>query len=342
LLMVLAWASPVLLAAGFGLYVIWLSSSTDKASVAAEEAVRAHPELLTRSFTEVLDRFGVMVPQSDPIGAKTYQESLEALKQIYPDLEPDTAQELERAHQSFSARNYAEAESVYRELIELYPNAGALHHGLALCLMHQQKYEEAEAVLRKYIGLTPSDAVGHINLGWIMIQLDRNSEAVELFEKSIRLDSSQILSYLSLSRALSNLGRFEEAKRALDPVVAAGSRLPERLMSVVAMSLGAACIKEDSLTEASNYFYRATLLDSTNGFAYHNLGVAFGRLGDRPRCIEAFADAVRLAPEQTHWRYLLGRAYHADGQFEKAYLELHAALQTDPDYFADSFFTGNR
>jgi tetratricopeptide (TPR) repeat protein len=114
--------------------------------------------------------------------------------------------------------------------------------------------------------------------------------------------------------------------------------MPERVMSFVAMSLGAACMEQDSLAEAGKYFYRATLLDSTNAFAFHNLGLALGYRGDLPRCISALALAVTLAPDQTHWRYLLAQSYYTAGQTDKAYRELNTAIRTDPDYFADSFF----
>lgn len=327
-----------MLVAAWGLYYISTRPPKDPAAAEAKKAVRDHPELLRPDFDEALARFGVVVPQSEPIGAKTY-EIWHAVQEVYPKAGDSLENDLKHADRAVSERQYAQAESIYRQLSERWPKAAVLRLSLAFCLMYEQKFAEAESLLREYIAQEPSDPVGLIDLGWTKVQQREYAEAAELFTRSVRLDSSQVVGFLSLSRALLNLGRFEDAKRALDPVVAAKDRLSGGIMSVVELSLGAIYAAQDSLEQAADRFREATAYDTNNAFAYYNLGVALGQLHELKPCIEAFDRAVQLMPTQTHWRYLLGRAYYADGQSDRAYIELNKALKQDPGYFVDSFFT---
>ena len=142
----------------------------------------------------------------------------------------------------FTARQYAEAESLAEQLVahdehsapgwkilayaklaqgkaaapalmralRLQPNDAELHTNLGNELRRLGQHQQAIISYRMAIALAPGSAVGHFNLG-AALQDERNySEAVQVYREAIRLKPEFAEAYHELGSVLLKLGRLDE------------------------------------------------------------------------------------------------------------------------------------
>lgn len=81
------------------------------------------------------------------------------------------------------ARNYSQAEAIWRRVIQLAPKDPIAYRNLGVALREQGKLDEAIAVLRKAIQLDLNDADAYNNLGGVLWQQGKLDEATLLFVK---------------------------------------------------------------------------------------------------------------------------------------------------------------
>ncbi len=97
--------------------------------------------------------------------------------------------------------------------------------------------------------------------------------------------------------------------------------------------LGMEAFKAGKTAEAIDHFHGALKADSQDAGVYHNLGLAYERLG-RSDASAQFAKAVELRPEFTAARYHLARSLFKAGQPDGAIAELKQTVQSDPRHAA--------
>jgi O-antigen ligase len=83
--------------------------------------------------------------------------------------------------------------------------------------------------------------------------------------------------------------------------------------------------------EALKEFRRAAVLRPRGHFVWINLGFAREREGDLPGALEAFEEAVRLAPFYAEPRWVLGGALLRAGERVRAFSEFSRAIASDPE-----------
>lgn len=76
---------------------------------------------------------------------------------------------------------------------------------------------------------------------------------------------------------------------------------------------------------------RWTKAQPGSGMAWNNLGVAYSKVGQSAKGIEAWQQALRINPEQAEAWYNLGIAYSKAGQSAKAIEAWQQALRIDPE-----------
>jgi FkbM family methyltransferase len=91
-------------------------------------------------------------------------------------VKPESAEELNRrANELASAKRYPEAESLYRQAIELEPTLAKAHGNLGTVLKHQGRLDEAEAAFRRGVALGGSAKLA-ANLGALLVGQGRADE----------------------------------------------------------------------------------------------------------------------------------------------------------------------
>jgi tetratricopeptide (TPR) repeat protein len=117
------------------------------------------------------------------------------------------------AESLFLAREYAEAESILRTLVQAQPENGDLQYLLGNVLLQTKRDEDSLQHLLAATKLLPGSLPAREALGRVYLDLDKPDLAVENLEKALPLDQGSI-SY-ALNSAYRKLGRQEDAKKAL-------------------------------------------------------------------------------------------------------------------------------
>src|SRR5438094_52536 len=111
---------------------------------------------------------------------------------------------LQRALQHHHKGELAQAEPLYRQILQQQPN-----HPAALCLLG--RLEESVAAANEAIRFRPQYPEALNNLGNSLLQLGRSGEAVDAYRRSIALNPAFADAHNNLGNALTALGRQDEA-----------------------------------------------------------------------------------------------------------------------------------
>ncbi len=186
----------------------------------------------------------------------------------------------------------AQAERVYRKVLEVVPDHPVALH-FAGVLAHQQgRTDEALAMIGRSLEAGPDQPDWHSNLGIVLRAEGRLDEALAAFERAIALDPEHANARNNLGTVLKVLGRLDEAEIA---------------------------------------YREAIRLNPKHVDAYHNLGNLLVSTHRAIEGIECLNKAAVLCPEQKRTRMLLALAFCALGERDKATDIYERWLEEEPD-----------
>ena len=128
-------------------------------------------------------------------------------------LMPTIAELFQLAARHHQGGNLAQAEPLYRQVLQADP-ANALANYMLGLLAHQSGHHEAAlTLLRRALTLKPDLPGAHFNLGVVLMSLQRFSEAADFLRRSLATDPHQVEAYINLGNAYMNLGQFLDASK---------------------------------------------------------------------------------------------------------------------------------
>lgn len=161
-------------------------------------------------------------------------EDVDRLLADYLERYPEDPYLLETAGNiAFARGNGAEAERLFRRLIEVGPNWVIAYNQLGYLTMREGRFAESEEYLTSYRFIAPDQANPHDSLGEMYVILGRLPEAVTSFETAIEIKPDFWDSYSHLVFARVLLGNFTgaaEAAAAVQGVPSCPGKLPETLL----------------------------------------------------------------------------------------------------------------
>jgi tetratricopeptide (TPR) repeat protein len=142
---------------------------------------------------------------------KADESSVDLLEKMVQSIEPDIYKFYNEANSLYEQTKYAEAISLYNEVLEYDPNdvASLLSKGSSLYKMNQ--YEEALQNYEKAIEVNPKESMSYFNSGTALAALGRYEEALQNYEKAIELNPNDSDFYFNMARVLDALTRYGEA-----------------------------------------------------------------------------------------------------------------------------------
>jgi arylsulfatase A-like enzyme/Tfp pilus assembly protein PilF len=199
----------------------------------------------------------------------------------------DRGERLERENRE------AEAEPLYRKILEANPENYTVLIKLGTLLQRGGRVEEARRYFRAARDLNPAFAHAHFNLASLDLAQGDVSAAEVGFRRAAELDPDGAEARLQLARLLINARRFPEADAVLNEV----QRLaPEDPNLPFLWGLGAA--GRGDMREAAGRFEEALRRKPDYADAAANLAMARFSLGEADACIRAYRLALRLDPER--------------------------------------------
>jgi tetratricopeptide (TPR) repeat protein len=239
----------------------------------------------------------------------------------------NAADTFERGWQLHQARDFRQAEAIYRRLLAAEPHSARLWFVLGDLCESEGRLEEATACYRQAVELSPQEALGHLRLGNILLRQDKKAEAEPAYRRCLEIDPGQIEARVNLGFVLGELDRLDDARACYEEALRQRPDLPE-----AHHNLGNVLREQGKIDEALPHYHEALRLRPDYAKAHINLGVALVARGAVEEALRWLQEGVRLQPDSAESHSSLGTALCAQGRLDAALAEYELAIQLKPDY----------
>ena len=225
----------------------------------------------------------------------------------------------------------AEAERIYRDILNQQPNHFDVLHRLGIIAAQTGRTEMAVELIGRAIELNSADANAHSNLGNALLELKRAGDALKSYDKAIALVPDDAEAHNSRGFALQDLRRFDDALASFDRAIALKADFADAYYN-----RGNVLQNLNRAGDALASYDKAVALKPDFAEAYCNRGHALHQL---KRCDDALSNynkAVALKPDFAEAHYNRGNLCAELKQYEEASGAYSKALNLKPD-FADAW-----
>jgi protein O-GlcNAc transferase len=243
---------------------------------------------------------------------------------------------LERATTLHKAGRFAEAERLYRQLLDVDPDDFDAVHWLGILKLHAGALQEAQRLLEKAVALAPASAAALSNLGTALLKNGQFAAALAWFEKAVALQPDDADFRFNQASALLLLERNTEALGALD-LLAKRQPHDAEILGKRAMALK----KLGRYAEALVSYDEALAFTPNDAVLHLNRSNVLRAMRRFEEALQAAERAVALAPNDPdcHFRYGTGLAdlkRHAE-----ALAAFDRAIAIAPDHLLSVYNRGN-
>lgn len=213
------------------------------------------------------------------------------------------------------------------ELLQRYPEQEELWRLSALCALQQGEIDAAERALRHALQLAPNSVESWCNLASVYTARGQLDDAERALRRALAIAPQH-------AAALNNLGSLLDARGdylgAAECFAKAIVQRPDYARAWLNQAVALLAIR--TLDRAETSARRAIQLAPLWGDAHFVLGNVLEAAG-KPGAIEAYRDAVRLAPQDPRFAYQLGNALDHAGDLTGAVRAYQACLRVAPDFW---------
>ena len=196
----------------------------------------------------------------------------------------------------------------------------------AIALHQRGQLAEAERIYRQILELDPHHADSLHLLGVLAHQVGRDDVAVELIRKAIVSDRRPAAFHSNLGTAYQALGKLEEAATSYERALILNPELAE-----AQMNLGAVREAQGKHELAEMRFRRALILRPDLAEAHVNLGNILQAQGKLEEAAASHARAIALKPGFAEAFFNRANALQAQGKLEEAVVSYQRALALKPE-----------
>ena len=234
---------------------------------------------------------------------------------------------LQSAIARHQAGQFAEAETLYRQILSRAPRHPDALHFLGLLAHHRGQHDVAVDLISQALREAPGHAPCHCNLGSALQALGRIDEAIASYRHALTLQRDFAEAHLNLGNALQVKGLPDEAIASYRRALRHRPQYAEAYYN-----LGRVHQAQDRWAEAISAYRRAVSIRPDYAEAHNNLGNALRSAGQLDEAIASYQQAVAVQPGHVEAHNNLGLAYQANGQPDAAKASLERALALKPDY----------
>jgi tetratricopeptide (TPR) repeat protein len=235
---------------------------------------------------------------------------------------------MQEAQELVDAGRYAEAEALYRSVVEEEPgNTEALY---MLGVVRQRQGDPAEAIrlMRSASGQDPENADIHYSLGTLQMSVKAVDEARQSYLRALQIDPFHVGAHNGVAYTELSAGNYKAAEKAANLAL---TEDPKNVQALVYM--GSARLEQGEFTKAISYLQEALNEAPEHQAAQVQLGRAFLAAGNAGFAMQCFQNAVEAQPDSgLVWDYL-GTAQFANKLVAEAAQSFQRALslgRTDP------------
>lgn len=220
----------------------------------------------------------------------------------------------------------AQAESLYRRILDALPQHFDAQHLLGVICLQTGRNEEAVKRIGRAIAIDGMQAAAHSNLGLALLALRRASEALVSFDRALAIDPRYADALVNRGNALRELARPSEAVASYDRALAINPAAAGTYNS-----RGIALLEAGRPGEALGSFDRALEIEPENAAAHCNRGNALQALRRHSDALASYDRAILYAPGLAEAFSNRGNALRDLGRAEEALASIDRALALRPD-----------
>lgn len=236
----------------------------------------------------------------------------------------DTLNEGTALHQQ---GRFAEAEAVYRGLLQRHPRTPDAMFRLGLLLAQLDRRDEAAELYAAAAALVPQAAPLWAQLATTQHHLGRFAEAVASYDRLIALQPDDAEAHANRGAALLRLGRTDEALASCDAALA---RRPD--LAEVHSNRGNALLVLGRRVEAVAAYDQALALNPTLAVAAMNRADALEQLARPTEALASYDLAIRLDPGLVQAHYNRGNLLLVLDRPAEAVTAFDTTLALDPTH----------
>ncbi|MBF0110959.1 MAG: tetratricopeptide repeat protein [Magnetococcales bacterium] len=233
---------------------------------------------------------------------------------------------LQRAVQYHAAGRLAEAQSLYREILDHHPDHPEALHFLGIVAHQKGRDDLALPLIERSLTVKPDNPGALNTLGIVLGRLNRDVEAVIHYRRSLALHADQAEVHGNLGMALARLGRFDEALENLKLGVLLAPDIAGHHVNLGNFYMMARCLEE-----AVSCYHRAVTLQPGMIEAHANLGNALVEIGREEEGIVHLRQSITLDPTAPQGYHNLGNAWQKQGRPDLALPYYRQAVRLQPD-----------
>jgi predicted O-linked N-acetylglucosamine transferase (SPINDLY family) len=256
---------------------------------------------------------------------KAAQDNYKIMEHPIHDLD-DVDDAFEVAIEHHQAGRMAEAEALYRRILELDPEHPGALYLLGGIVYQQGDYEQAFELVEKALQEEPNDPDALHLLGSIAYRQQRPALAIELIDRALALHPDYAQAHHTRADALLAQGELDAAAEGYRQALRLAPQLVEahcRLGNVLKL--------QGRLPEAAASYEQALALQPEQAGTRSSLGELLYLQGQPEAAIVQYRQALALAPEHVQTHGLLGNAQHATGDLEGAVASYRRAIELQPE-----------
>lgn len=186
---------------------------------------------------------------------------------------------------------------------------------------------EAEEIYRRIVQSQPSFHPAWHALGLLAHRAGNLEQAAELVERAIVAGGEVGLYFRNLAELYRRRGLLEKAMHAGNRAV---ELAPGDLDAWY--NYGLACTDAGEFARAIECYRKALEINPDHGLSWNNLGSALEQTGDKDEAEKAYAKAVRLNPQHAEAQNNLGAIQSERGLLDEARTSFQAAIDAKPDF----------
>jgi predicted TPR repeat methyltransferase len=213
---------------------------------------------------------------------------------------PSSADMLLAAVRHHEAGQLAEAEALYRRILEGEPDHPDATHLLGVALLQQNQPDPAIELIRRAIALRPNNPAYHSNLGYALNKQGKLDEAFACCRQALALNPNFADAHVNLGNVLKNKGLLGEAMQSFRRALGLN---PNHLQAQ--NDLGVTLAAAGQTEEALGHLRQAIAINPNFADAHCNLGYVLRDLGRSAEAIAALRESLRLKPDNADARFSL-------------------------------------
>lgn len=232
-----------------------------------------------------------------------------------------------------------EAIAAYQRVIELNPRYALPWYSLGNVYRSLDRYQEVIEAYRRAIELDPTYAWPYHHLAAMYLERGEYEPAITRFQQALERhehDTDRAVAWTKLGDAYRALGRRDEAGGAYRQAITLAPDYPWPYHHLGLLYSEYVTPNQVAHLQSALHLYRQAIErhkeKPARADAWHQLGRTYHMLGQVDEALEAYRQAIELAPDEADIWYDLGEAYRALDRLDEAGEAYQQVIGAEPEY----------